>query len=261
LRNAIRTAQQDFGAISVWWPRAFGPVPGAPNVGPMSDGSLHVRFEKADVVVEIDGAASAVRAQIAELTAAGYGRLLDIFGPDTAGLGPRGVVGVEPRGAAGATRTRHIDTPVDITYEAYYFTGRCGFKVMFSLTGVLRADLVLDPSGAVIREIDTQPGTTIEYSSPTTGKSFSFPFSCILQTDYPGGARVGGRAVCQGSGLYDKFPGVHADAGIVYFDSGTVVEMTPDGVPIVDPGPVTRASGTTVDPAAIDAAVCQKLSG
>jgi hypothetical protein len=40
-----------------------------------------------------------------------------------------------------------------------------------------------------------------------------------------------------------------------------VLDITPDGVPIVNPGPVTRASGTAVDPAVITAAVGQKLSG
>lgn len=227
----------------------------------MSDGSLHVRFEKADVVLEVDGAASAVRAQIADLMGSGYGRLLDFFGPEAVGPEPRGAVGVELRTSAETTRTRHVDTLVDVTFEASYYSGRCGFPVMITVTGVLHTDLVLDSSGAVIREIDTQPGITVEYSNPNTGKSFSFPFSDILQTDYPGGAKVGGRAICKGSGMQDKIPGVQAEAGILYFDQGTVLQITPDGVPIVDPGPVTRASGTAVDPTVIDAAVCQKLSG
>ena len=159
-----------------------------------------------------------------------------------------------------ATRTVHVSDDIDFTHEERYFTQRCGFTVMFSLTGPLKATLILDDSGLVISEIDTQPGTTVRYWTPA-GKSFSFPFADILQTDYPGGAKVGGSAVARGGGLVDKFPCVSAEAGFVFFYQATVLAILTSGAPLVDRGPITRSSGKAVDPNAIDAAVCAALRG
>jgi hypothetical protein len=162
--------------------------------------------------------------------------------------------------ATSGERSEHVTQPVDYTVKSPYYTQRCGFPVLFSLIGTLKTTLVLDAQGAVIREMDTQPGTTQTFRAPESGKSFSFPFANILTTDYPEGAAVGRPAIAVGRGLAGKVPGIPADAGTVTFGQGTVVVMTPSGVPIVDLGPVTDATGHANDPNAIDDAICAALA-
>jgi hypothetical protein len=49
---------------------------------------LHIRLCRDDTVVELEGDADAVQAQLASLQSEGYGRLLEFFGPATPGRRP-----------------------------------------------------------------------------------------------------------------------------------------------------------------------------
>jgi hypothetical protein len=171
------------------------------------------------------------------------------------------MVGATGATAALAAGSQHVSFPVDYTLRSPYYSSFCGFDVMFTLSGTFRSTLIFNSSGAVTSEIDTQPGTTETFSAPSSGKSFSFPFANILRTEYPGGAAPGSPAVAHGAGLAGKVPGLPADAGTVTFDDGTVLQILPGGVPLVDLGPVTGTTGHANDPAAIDAAICAALAG
>lgn len=160
---------------------------------------------------------------------------------------------------AQATPPGHFSEPVDVTYQDDYLTGFCGFEVLFSLVGTLKSTLHYDRSGNIIREVDTQPGLTLSFHSPETGKSFSFPFAAIHRTDYTDGAAVGSETISYGSGLSLRVPGISANAGRAVF-SGVVVDHTSYGVPIVGFTGVISWVGHENDPDEVDAAFCSALA-
>jgi hypothetical protein len=161
--------------------------------------------------------------------------------------------------SAKATPPSHFSEPVNFSFPLNYYTSLCGFPVFQSLAGTLNTSLRYDRFGSIVSEVDTQPGTTLTFSSPTSGKSFSWPFAAILRTDYTNGGALGSKATSYGSGLDIKAPGVSADAGRVVFDA-VVVGATPYGVPIVAFTGVISVKGHTTDPDAIDAAICTALA-
>ena len=161
--------------------------------------------------------------------------------------------------AAQAAPASHFSQPVDFSFPLDYYTGLCGFPVVQTLTGTLRTTLRYDASGRIVSEIDTQPGTTLTFSSPASGKSFSWPFASLLRTDYTNGAVVGSRATSYGSGLSIKAPGVSAEADRVVFDA-VVAARTPEGIPIVAFTGVISVKGHTNDPDVVDAAICAALA-
>jgi hypothetical protein len=59
----------------------------------VSGEQLHVRFQQGDVVVDLEGDASWVQAELAALRMAGYGHLLDFFGTSRSGGGEGGTTG------------------------------------------------------------------------------------------------------------------------------------------------------------------------
>lgn len=159
---------------------------------------------------------------------------------------------------AQAAPPSHFSEPINLTYPEDYLTDLCGFPVFFSLVGTFETTLQYNRSGAV-SEIDTQPGTTLSFTAPTTGKSFSFPFASALHTDYPNGTKLGSEAIVSGSGLSLKVPGISAQAGTVVY-SAVVVDKTSHGVPIVAFTGVISWVGHENDPDAVDAAFCSALS-
>jgi hypothetical protein len=162
--------------------------------------------------------------------------------------------------SAQATPPAHFSEPVNFNFPLDYYTDLCGFPVVQTLAGTLNTTLLYDRSGNIVSEIDTQPGTTVTWSSPTSGKSFSWPFADLLRTDYTNGAALGSDATSYGSGLGMKVPGVPAaDSGRVVFDA-VVVDSTPYGVPIVAFEGVISVSGHESDADAVDAAVCAALA-
>ena len=161
--------------------------------------------------------------------------------------------------SAQATPPSHFSEPVDFTFQLNYFTAVCGFPVFQSLVGTINTTLRYDRSGNIVSEVDTQPGATVTYSSPASGKSFSYPFASVLRTDYTNGAAVGSEATSYGNGLNFMVPGLPPEAGRAVF-SGVVVATTPNGVPIVAFTGVISTSGHANDPDAVDAAICAALA-
>jgi hypothetical protein len=160
--------------------------------------------------------------------------------------------------SAQATPPSHFSEPVNFDFPNDYYTNLCGFPVVQSLDGTLDTTLRYDRSGSIISEVDTQPGTTVTFSSPTSGKSFSWPYANILHTDYTNGGALGSKATAYGSGLSMNVPGVPANAGRAVFDA-VVFDSTPYGVPIVALTGVISVTGYTTDPDAVDAAICAAL--
>jgi hypothetical protein len=160
---------------------------------------------------------------------------------------------------AQAAPPSHFSEPIDLTYQDDYLTDFCGFPVSFTLSGTLETTLRYDESGAIVCEVDKQPGTTAIFTAPTTGHSFSFPFASMLRTDYTDGGALGSEATVHGSGLTLKVPGISAHAGMAVF-SGIVVDHTSYGVPIVAFTGVISWVGHENDPDAVDAAFCSALA-
>jgi YD repeat-containing protein len=177
-----------------------------------------------------------------------------------AGLALVAIVAALTTASAQATPPSHFSEPVNFSFELDYYTDLCGFPVFQTLAGTLNTTLRYDRFGNIISEVDTQPGTTVTFSSPTSGKSFSWPFADLLRTDYTNGGALGSDATSYGSGLGIKVPGVPAaDSGRIVFDA-VVVGSTPDGVPIVAFEGVISVAGHEADGDAVDAAICAALA-
>lgn len=177
-----------------------------------------------------------------------------------AGLALVAMAGALTTASAQATPPSHFSEPVNFSFQLEYYTDLCGFPVFRSLDGTLNTTLRYDSSGKIISEVDTQPGTTVTFSSPTSGKSISWPFAKVLRTDYTNGGALGSDATSYGSGLGIKVPGVPAaDSGRIVFDA-VVVDTTPYGVPIVAFEGVISVQGHEADGDALDAAICAALA-
>jgi hypothetical protein len=177
-----------------------------------------------------------------------------------AGLALVAIVAALTTASAQATPPSHFSEPVNFSFELDYYTDLCGFPVVQTLDGTLDTTLLYDRSGNIVSEIDTQPGTTVTFSSPTSGKSFSWPYADLLRTDYTNGAVLGSDAISYGSGLGIKAPGVPAaDSGRIVFDA-VVVGATSYGVPIVAFEGVISVQGHEADGDAVDAAICAALA-
>lgn len=153
-----------------------------------------------------------------------------------------------------------VSFPINHPSPIPALTPVCGFDVSLTVAGTYKATVFYDQSGMVVRELETQPDTQLIWSSPTTGKSFAYPFSAVFRTEYPNGTTPGSPAVATMTGLGDKAPGIPADAGRLVFDHATVVFVNPDGVPIVDYGLPTSSHGHTNDRDALYAALCGALA-
>lgn len=175
------------------------------------------------------------------------------------GVGLVAMVAALTTASAQATPPSHFSEARNISFQLGYYTDLCGFPVFQSVVGTINTTLFYDRSGSIVSEVDTQPGATLSFSSPTSGKSLSWPFGNMLRTEYTNGAAIGSDAISYGSGLSIKVPGVSADSGRVVF-SAVVVDTTPDGVPLVGFTGVISEKGSPTDPDAIDAAICAALA-
>ena len=194
-----------------------------------------------------------------KLTSSGNIRRLTLLGLlATAAVGCAAIPGVVST-ASGAQPT-HVSFPINHTSPIPALTPVCGFDVALTVAGTYKATIFYDQSGMVVRELDTQPDTQLIWSSPTTGKSFAYPFSAVFRTEYPSGTTPGSPAIATMTGLGDKAPGIPADAGRLIFDNATVLFVNQDGVPIVDYGLPTSSHGQTNDGDALDAALCAALA-
>lgn len=164
-----------------------------------------------------------------------------------------------PMSAAHAAAPMRVSYPVDVSYPIPELSAVCGFDVTFSMTGTFAGVIFHDSAGDIVRELDTQPGTMITWSSPTTGRSFTYPFSTVFHVTYPDGVKPGDRVIASVSGFSDKTPGISADAGHTILTGGTVL-FVEDGVPYANYGEPTSFRGRSNEPDAVDAAICASLA-
>jgi hypothetical protein len=164
---------------------------------------------------------------------------------------------VSTASAAGPT---HFSIPIDSTRPSPLLTSACGFDVSLTQVGTLKATIFYDQSGAIIRELDTQPGTRVILSSSATGKSFAFPFSSVFRTDYPNGTSPGSQAIVTVVGLGDKVPGIPADAGPIVFENATVLFVDSNGVPRNDFRLPSSTHGNSNEPTTLVMAICAALA-
>jgi hypothetical protein len=132
---------------------------------------------------------------------------------------------------------------IDVTVQLPFLSAVCGFDVFSHLEGTTTAVVTFDEAGNPVREVDT--GVLMRtFYSPETGQSVSFPLPVNLFTDY----QPDGTAVAMTAGL---FLSVHASGGQplrfragreVY--SAILVEIRPDGVPIIELVELLLAKGT-----------------
>lgn len=163
------------------------------------------------------------------------------------------------RGASAAPPDK-VSFPVDISYPLDDLSEVCGFDVWFSMVGTFKGTLTRDRTGTIVGEFDSQPNTRITFSSPTSGKSFSYMFSTTFHSSYPEGLDPGDLVVSSVTGFLEKVPGLPASAGSALFPDGEVL-FVDDGIPYVDYGEPTWERGhRNTDGDAIDAAICAALA-
>jgi hypothetical protein len=164
-----------------------------------------------------------------------------------------------PMPAAQAAAPARVSFPVDVSYPVPELSAVCGFDVAFSMTGTFAGLVFKDRSGDTFRELDTQPGTKITWSSPTTGRSLTYPFSTVFHVVYPEGVEPGDPVTVSVTGLSEKIPGLSAGAGNTHLVGGTVLFVL-DGVPYAEYGYPVSFHGRSNEPGVIDASMCAALA-
>jgi hypothetical protein len=134
--------------------------------------------------------------------------------------------------AADVVRFKRIDISFAEPLLKEHLTDACGFPVYVQGDGYLNVTLQHNNDGRLIRETYSTPGSFVTYLAPTTGRSYRFPSMPREEFIYPGGATLGGPAIYRLMGMIVNHPGEPPEAGLIVL-RGTVVDVTPDGVPIV----------------------------
>jgi len=111
--------------------------------------------------------------------------------------------------------------PVDGEFVLDGVSEACGFPVTVAIEGTFSITVFQDADGVTIREIDTQPGTLLTYS--TASGEITVPYSGVLHTTYPQGAVIGAPAELTLTGNTGPFGDVPLGSGRVTF-AGYVVE-------------------------------------
>ena len=163
-----------------------------------------------------------------------------------------------------AQRAVHLQNAVDISdsFQSLLLSEACGFPVMVSVSGALDTTLIYNDAGLVVRQIVNTPAATATFSSPFG--SFSFPEASTSVFTYPGGATLGSTANFTSSGLlrFGLVPGFGvSNAGIDIVANAVVVEITPEGIPIVDftESTVVISHGNSNSDEEIFGAICAAL--
>ena len=146
---------------------------------------------------------------------------------------------------------------IDDTFPSF-LSGVCGFDVLIHLEGTSTATLFVDKTGAIVREIDTNPNLKITFSAPSEGTSFTFPAGGAFVQEYINGTAVGSAALATLTGLINGTGSGPPDAGRIVANV-VVVDTTPEGIPIVDFVSEIASSGHRN--ADLAAARCAALSG
>lgn len=146
----------------------------------------------------------------------------------------------------------------DVTFPSRILTTACGTQVFISLNGTLHIILRTDKNG-VLHETDAFQKWAFTISDADT--SFSWKFGPGF-FEYPDGVpvQIGDLSVVTFLGIDSNVPGFHAVAGKTVVE-GEVIDVTPEGVPIVDTsGALLSQVGNHVDDATIRAAICAALA-
>ena len=125
--------------------------------------------------------------------------------------------------------------PVSGELELADLSAVCGTTVTLAIEGQFDVKTFYDRTGTLVREIDTQPGTKLTYSSASG--SITQPFSGATIFSYPEGAVIGAPATFVETGNF--FGG--GSGRIVY--EGTIADVE-DGVPLVSVSDSTVVSQT-----------------
>ena len=125
---------------------------------------------------------------------------------------------------------------VDFTSQSAFWSETCGVPVFIHQEGTVRITFVGDSN--VIHEVDTFPGWRVTIFSPVeeggTGKSFTYLQPYPYHFLYPEGTDIGDPGIGIFTGAFDfAAPGGPVIAGREV-DAGTIVDYTPEGIPIVD---------------------------
>ena len=173
-----------------------------------------------------------------------------------------GVIGIAgalpiPSTAAANSQSRFTFT-IDQTFPAGSLSSTCGFAVFVHFEGTTAANLFFDASGTLTREIDTDPNLTVTFFAPSTGKSFSYRTGGNFVQDYGSGTAIGSHVLATQSGFQGGTGSGPPDAGRLVID-GVIVDVLPEGIPIVQFVEVISAAGHFNDD--LDAARCAGLSG
>jgi hypothetical protein len=143
----------------------------------------------------------------------------------------------------------------NVTFQDPFMTDACNLPVYMTLNGTIKATLFLDQNGNAVREVDTQPGVKLTYSSDS-GRSISFPWSIISHTDYSAGTSVGSPVTSTLTGNIGSFTGFVGPGTGRLVLSGEVVEVDSNGVPITAfTGLVSMSGNFTGETAKICAAL------
>jgi hypothetical protein len=152
----------------------------------------------------------------------------------------------------------HIVTVDDAQFQSNSLTNACGTPVFISVNGTLHIILRTDENG-VLHETDVFTDWAFTLSAPEYGTSFSYKFGPGF-FEYPDGVYLGAPSVVTFLGVDSNIPGFHAVAGRTVL-AGEVIDIRPDGVPIVDTFALLSQVGNQVDQATIRAAICAALTG
>jgi hypothetical protein len=122
--------------------------------------------------------------------------------------------------------------PVDTEpFQLDDLTVACGVPVMVEIHGTFSIKGFIKDQ-TVVREIDTQPGTKLTYTTEGGG-SITIPFSGALHATYPEGAVIGAPAIVTLTGNTGPFnTEIGPGSGRLVFDE-TIEDITEDGIPLV----------------------------
>jgi hypothetical protein len=158
-----------------------------------------------------------------------------------------------PPGAA-AVAPIHDRFPVEGEFDWQPLTDACGFPVTAAFEGTFDFKLFTKRDGSA-REIDTQPGTKVTFSSASG--AVTMPFSATLHVSYPEGTDIGAPAIATLTGRSLGQPPASGPGRGRLVMTGTV-EDTEDGIPLTRFTELVSASGNFVDAAD---GICAALAG
>ena len=147
----------------------------------------------------------------------------------------------------------------DATFQSGFLTATCGTPVFVTIQGTVHITLRTDRNG-VLHETDAFADYSLTFSAPSRGTEVSYKFGPAFFV-YPDGVSIGATSIVTTLGVLADYPGAPAEAGRTVI-VGEVIDVTPEGVPIVDfVGPTLFERGNQLDGAASVANLCAALAG